>query len=132
MPFSGSRLNIVSFAALCVLLISACNLIQATPTPVSTPTFIQPTPTFLGAPSITPLPGTGNGTLEPNPCPQPNPEWVAYTIQVGDTLTSLAASTFSTVAALMTANCLDNPDDIRAGDIIFLPMMPGPVPTESG
>ncbi|MBE2185031.1 MAG: LysM peptidoglycan-binding domain-containing protein [Anaerolineae bacterium] len=134
MPFSGGRFSIlmaVIFTVLCGLLAGACNLVQVTPTPISTPTFILPTPTFLGAPSITPLPGTGNGTLEPNPCPPPA-GWIPYTIQVGDTLTTLAEATLSTVAALITANCLANPDDIRAGEIIQLPMMPGPVPTQSG
>ena len=127
----GYRLRVLLLVIICATIIGACNLVKVTPTPLPTATIIQPTPTFIGVPSITPLPGTGNGTPQVTPCPPPQ-GWVPYTILVGDTLTSLAETTFSTVAALMSANCLTNPDDIRAGEIIYLPTQPGPVPTQSG
>lgn len=125
------RFGLLLLVVLCAVA-GACNLIKATPTPPPAPTIIQPTPTFIGAPSITPLPGTGDGTPQATPCQQTPAGWVPYTILVGDTLTLLAESTFSTVAALMSANCITNPDDIRAGEIIYLPIQPGPVPTQSG
>jgi hypothetical protein len=50
--------------------------------------------------------------------------WVAYTIQEGDNLSTLAEQTGSTVAELVTNNCLENPDQLFAGLVIFLPQMP--------
>jgi LysM repeat protein len=112
--------------ALAALGISACTLVREssippTPAPTNTPIII---PT-RGTPTITPLPGTNLTPVPPiaTTCPPPV-GWVPYIIQTGDSLTSLAEATFSTVAALQTANCLANPDAIFVGQTIFLPTTP--------
>lgn len=51
------------------------------------------------------------------------PGWVAYTVQPGDTLASLAARSGATVSELRQANCLEN-SLILAGMTIYLPAVP--------
>lgn len=111
-------------------LCSACNLQRATPTPIpQTPQ--PPTATRIQQtriPSVTPLqlPGlvqpTEGGIIIPD-CPQPD-SWIAYTVQTGDSLGALAANTGSTAAALAEANCLDDPNTLFAGQVIYLPRLP--------
>lgn len=110
------------------LLISACNLTRATPTPAASPTdpmlFVPSvTPMFGGSGSIigapTPVPVEG---ADPN-CPPP-PGWVPYTVEPGDSLLLLADQTDSTVNELSQANCLLNADAIFVGQVLFLPREP--------
>jgi LysM repeat protein len=49
--------------------------------------------------------------------------WVAYVIQKGDTLSSIARRVGSTVSALQTANCLQS-DLIFAGATLWVPRLP--------
>lgn len=59
--------------------------------------------------------------------------WVAYVIQKGDTLSSIARRVGSTVSALQKANCLHN-DLIFAGATLWVPRLPyspPPAPTST-
>ncbi|MEQ8675025.1 MAG: LysM peptidoglycan-binding domain-containing protein [Aggregatilineales bacterium] len=47
--------------------------------------------------------------------------WMRYTIQSGDTLSSLAARTNTSVQRIMTVNCLENANVLTVGRAIFLP-----------
>ncbi|MCB0033105.1 MAG: LysM peptidoglycan-binding domain-containing protein [Anaerolineales bacterium] len=57
------------------------------------------------------------------------PEGNAYTIALGDTLSSIATKTGSTVSEIMTANNLSNDDFIAAGQTLFIPGWNGVLPT---
>lgn len=90
------------------------------------------TPAILGTP-ITPL-GQTNATpttessinfpaLRPENCPIPI-GWFPYTIAQGDSLSYIAVVIGTTVEIIQTNNCLENPDGIFAGDVIYLPQLP--------
>jgi LysM repeat protein len=81
------------------------------PPPRATGTAVPPT----SPPPASPVPPSG---LIPS-CPQP-PGWFVYTVQQGDTLTSLAWRTGITTLALMQANCLSTLT-IYPGQQIYLP-----------
>jgi LysM repeat protein len=125
------------------------------PVPTDTPVFIPPTATATNlppplAPTFTPaleVPATAPATaVPPTPLPSPTPlvatlpplpqvctppyGWVAYTVQVGDTLDELAYRYRVDVLLLMQANCLNNPA-VYPGQLIFLPPViftPTPLP----
>jgi LysM repeat protein len=66
----------------------------------------------------------------PDPTCTPPAGWQPYIVVVGDTLGVLAIRTFSTVAELVSANCIVTPDLIYAGQTLYLPRAPGTfVPT---
>jgi len=113
--------------------------------PTDTPGIVLPaaTATILPpplAPTFTPVPeGAATATATatpPTPLPSPTPVvvtlpplpqvctppygWVAYTVQVGDTLNELAYRYRAGVSLLMQANCLDN-QVVYPGQLIFLP-----------
>ena len=52
---------------------------------------------------------------------QSNPNGTVYTVQNGDTLTSIAAKFGTTVAAIQSSNSLANPDGISAGQKLIIP-----------
>jgi lysozyme len=83
------------------------DLKEATP-PLPQPPAPQPPPQ---PPAPEPLP------QPPTPEPLP-PTPVTYTIQSGDTLTSIAARFNTTVGALVAANRITNPDLIFAGQVL--------------
>lgn len=67
-------------------------------------------------------------TTDPNCTPPAN--WQPYVVVAGDTLGVLAIRTFSTVAELVSANCIATPDLIYVGQTLYLPRAPGAfVPT---
>ncbi|GEM_PF-5868025 len=75
-----------------------------------------------------PLPPTGPNSMHviligvaevDPPCETPGP--TTYTIQPGDTLTSIAHAFGTTVEALASANCIANPNLIYAGAVITIP-----------
>ncbi|MBI5667839.1 MAG: LysM peptidoglycan-binding domain-containing protein [Chloroflexi bacterium] len=99
--------------------LAGCNLTTAPPTPTLAPT--QP-PTF--APIITPLP-VDVTPINPD-CPQTPNNWIPYTVEEGDNLSTLAEQTGSTVTELMANNCLENPDQLFAGFVIYLPPVISP------
>ncbi len=75
--------------------------------------------------AATPIPGaTTAGVTGSTTCTSPA-NWTTYTVQSGDTLSSIAASTGTTVTALVSANCLANPDQLTAGQTLYVPTAPG-------
>jgi len=117
-----------------------------TPTTINVQSFVEETPesNLRTKPSITasatPLPGNdgvgGKSTeqkLESQPSMptintntnKPNchvrTDWPAYTVQYGDTLSFIARQANTTVATLIEANCLIDPDLILIGQSIRIP-----------
>lgn len=78
-----------------------------------------PTPTFALPATFTP----------PPPCGPPL-TWTRYFVRPGDTLSSLARATGTTVQAIMFANCLES-EIIRVGQVLFLPRLPIPTPSRT-
>lgn len=56
----------------------------------------------------------------PGDCSQPR-GWITYAVQSGDTLSSIAARTGTTVDILTAVNCIDNPSLISVGTQLFVP-----------
>ena len=77
-----------------------------------------PYPTLT--PSITPFGGERTSTPSASGCPIPA-EWIAYTIQPGDTMFALSRRFSVNVDELAEANCIDDPDNITAGQIVYAP-----------
>jgi len=50
--------------------------------------------------------------------------WVPYVVQSGDTLSTIAQATGATTANLVSGNCLANPDQLQAGQSIYVPSLP--------
>lgn len=100
-----------------------------TTVPQATATHTSIPPTFTPFPTPIPVPPT------PTPIPaepqagacQPPPSWVAYTVQPGDTLNSLANRTNSSTFELQQANCLET-FTLQVGQVLYLPFTP-PTPT---
>jgi hypothetical protein len=78
----------------------------------------------------TPFPPIDDGqplvTEEPvNPdCSATPPGWIPYTVEPGDSMGLLAEQTSSTIQELTLGNCLDNPDQLFVGQVIYLPRQP--------
>jgi len=85
----------------------------ATTAPTNIPAIGGRTPTATG------------GVLLPTPqnCLPPS-NWVVYTVQSGDTLSTIARRSNTTTDALITANCLTSPDQITAGGTLRVPSQP--------
>ncbi len=95
----------------------------ATDTPSSTPTAtvtltFTPYPTLT--PSITPFGGDQTATPNASGCIVPE-DWIVYVIQPGNTMFGLARRFNTTVDDLSGANCFDDPDNITAGQILYVP-----------
>jgi LysM repeat protein len=88
---------------------------SASPSQVPTESTVAPTPTKSPAPTSTPTPPQG---LKPI-CVYPQ-GWSPYTVQRGDTLSSLAYRSGTTVFSLMQANCLKT-QGIIVGQKLYLP-----------
>ena len=57
---------------------------------------------------------------------------MAYTIKKGDNLTKIAKANGTTVAALVKANGIKNPNAIRAGATLSIPSVAGPIKKAGG
>ncbi|CAG1005715.1 Cortical fragment-lytic enzyme [Anaerolineae bacterium] len=111
------------------LVLAACNLSASPPTPTAAPftqiPLIIPTQPVISDPNqlLTPvgstLPVEG---LNPN-CPLPA-GWVTYVVEGGDSMGLLAGQTDSTINELTQANCMDNPDSIYVGQVLYVPRPP--------
>lgn len=88
---------------------------RATPSPTPAPTA---TPTPIPTPTATPVP-----TVAPTPVPTavPPPAQETYVVQEGDTLGTIAAQFGTTVAALQSANGIEDPDSIVIGQVLVIP-----------
>lgn len=58
---------------------------------------------------------------------QPRADWVAYTIQRRDSLTTIASAVGSTVDELAEGNCLQNRNRIVVGETLLVPHLPDEV-----
>lgn len=84
--------------------------------PVSQPPVAQPptfTPNYVPAPTLTPVP--------PAPSLPGSPTFGTYTVQVGDTLSSIAARFNTTVATLAQLNNIVNANLIYPGQVLGVP-----------
>jgi len=103
--------------------VTATNAASDTPQPAATSTSqyaslgIIPT---LASPTVFPV---DEPTRTPASCDLPR-GWTTYTVQRGDTLFAISLATNAPIEELRFANCLDNIDNILAGDIIFVPITP--------
>jgi LysM repeat protein len=133
-------MRVLTVVCLLALAAIACNLGVA-PTPQPRPTLnatsiaqtLMPVPNgtsatadaaatgSIGASGSTTF-GDGGGTLTSN-C-TPRSDWPTMTITQGDTLSGIALRTYTTVDALVLANCLPSSDAITAGQPIRVPVQP--------
>ncbi len=118
---AASSLLVLSAASLALLegglnvLPSPTALPSSTPVPGETITITPPTPTEPGAPSP---------TAQPTTCPFPA-GWRPYTVQVGDTLESLAEMAGISADEIYQKNCLPS-RSLVIGSLLYLPL---PTPT---
>ena len=94
------------------------SVLQPTAEPSPEPT-TMPTSTPVPTPESTPVP-----TSTPIPTPEPTPQPVSYTIKRGDTLIGICIAKYGSdarVAEVCDFNNIDDPDDIKIGQKIFLP-----------
>jgi LysM repeat protein len=89
---------------------------------------IDPDTIKVGDKIIIPAPNTLMDT--PTPIPSDFRGTINYTIASGDTLAAIAIRYNSTVEKIMELNKITNANDIRAGDVIKVPVnIATPVPT---
>ena len=88
----------------------------AAPTPRPNPTLM---PTVLATP--TPL-STETPTPQPTETPTPSPTSIEYVVVAGDTIYSIAAKFGVTTLEVIAVNDLLNPDDIRPGQVLLVPV----------
>lgn len=100
----------------------------ATDTPQATDT-PPPTPTS-GMSMVIVSEGSQATALPPQACQPPPQNWVVYIVQRNDTLSSLAQRTGVSWPQIQTANCLAG-TTIFAGQSLYLPFRPQPLPTNS-
>jgi LysM repeat protein len=84
-------------------------VVTSTPIRVNPPIVVTATPIRTNPPVVVPTSCT------------PRRDWYSYTVQRGDTLFSIARRANSTVAILAAANCLSNPENISAGQVLAVP-----------
>lgn len=73
-------------------------------------------------------------TTGPGQADSAAPDFVYYTVQQGDTLSTIAEEFGVTVEDILAANDLENPDALSVGDVLGIPLTPGavpPVPTDA-
>jgi LysM repeat protein len=80
-----------------------------------------------GAPTATPTP-TGTPGAGPTATPLPSGGWFPYTVQWGDTLSSIGRRFGVSVDAIVSANGLANPNFIYVGQVLTIPSWAPPVP----
>lgn len=96
---------------------------SASPTPTTRPTpTVAPTPSPSPSPVMTPVP---TAVLAPVPtlaptAPPPPPPQRTYTVQQGDTLAAIAQQFGTTVAALQSANGIEDPNEIFIGQVLVI------------
>jgi LysM repeat protein len=106
----------------------------ATARPSATPTgtaAVSPTPG--GTPSVSPTPG-GTPGATPTPAPSPTPEpspFDEYTVQPGDSLSSIATQFGTTADELARINGIADPNSLSVGQTLQVPRLESPSPTTS-
>lgn len=112
--------------------------VEASPTQPQTPsvtpeTPVEPSPTMTEAPSQTPTEVSTDVIPSPSPivtdgisqsadCMLPD-EWAEYRVQSGDTLSSIALNSGSTIEELTEVNCLEEAGFIVEGQTLFVPTL---------
>ena len=110
-------------------------VLHESPTPEPSPlpgTALTASATATGTASAT---STTTTTATPTPScqPTPPPNWVTYTVKVGDALFPLATQTGTLVAELQRVNCLED-TILSVGQVLWLPALPAtetPVATDT-
>lgn len=136
------RLPYVIVIAALMLAALACSLSGGeddSPTPTPLPSFTPTAPTtptqqviiVTATPTPTATTAQGGGIPPTLANCSPQTTWPVYTVQAGDTLGTLALRTGTTVVQLVAANCLSNPEWIYVGQRLYVPIMPGPLPTDA-
>ena len=97
---------------------------EAADPPTNTP---QPT----AAQNPQPTARTVSNVPTSQPC-TPRTDWPQYTVQSGDTTSSIAQRVNSTVATIAAANCLSDPALIRVGQALRMPSLPPSTPVTAG
>ena len=115
------------FIACLLLVISGCNLTntasQELPTDVSATVEVTNLPTDLpdsSTPTSTPTIQSSEGVASTD-CLIPNPNVSTYTVLSGDTLSTIAVNSGSTVEELAQLNCLEDTNLITVGQQIYVP-----------
>jgi LysM repeat protein len=98
------------------------------PTPKPPPELVTPAPTPKPAPEpIFPPPGPAPSPTPVPRIPTPAPTTI-YVIEPGDTLGKIATRFGTTIAAIIATNRIVNPNLIRAGTKLMIPVAPPEVP----
>jgi LysM repeat protein len=115
--------------------------VTRTPTAVATTVLPSPSvpptgtpgvsPTPAGTPGISPTPaGTPAATPTPTPSPTPEPSpFIEYTVQQGDSLSSIAQQFGTTADELARINSITDPNTLNIGQILQVPRPTSPSPT---
>ena len=94
-----------------------------TPTPTETVMTREPTLTPTRQPTMRPSPTPTIARVD-NGCDALPDGWVAYTVQVGDTLSELTVNSGGDLDTVIAANCLTDAGRIVVGTILYLPRQP--------
>ncbi len=110
--------------AILMILMTGCGTVL-TPLPLPTATLGQgeaagatPTAAMLAELYVTPLPPTPTFTPSPSPTP------VIHIVESGDTLFGIALEYGVDASAVQTVNDLDNPNALRIGQSLIIPLSP--------
>ena len=113
--------------------------VTRTPTAVATTARASVTPTgtpqgtATGTPGVSPTPGgTPGATSTPTPSPTPEPSpFQEYTVQQGDSLSSIATQFGTTADELARINSITDPNSLSVGQKLQVPRPTTPSPTPS-
>ena len=139
-------MRLTSILILSLVILSACNpddgqlptqlkLSAATKTLIPTQSQQLTTPTLPGNAPDANNQSADDSVTEDTSNPSSNPtntpidcnvqdDWHIYVVQRGDNLVGIASRTGSTVDELTEANCLENPNRLRAGQELYVPNLP--------
>lgn len=80
-------------------------------------------------PTLNPTTTTSSGSSQTS-C-TPRSDWQTYQVAAGDTISSLALRTDTTIEALVVGNCLSNANQISVGQTLRVPKTPRVLPTNT-
>ena len=107
---------------------------SVTRTPTATTARPSPSVAPTGTPGISPTPGgtpgaspTPGGT--PTPAPSPTPAFEEYTVQQGDSLSTIAAQFGTTADEIARINSITDPNTLSVGQKLQVPRPATPSPT---
>ncbi len=111
----------VAWALLALCCFTGCTVLTPVPTITPTPTLtvaggVQHTPTVASSDFLTPIPPTPTFTPEPTPTP------VLHSVESGETLLGIALEYGVSLQALQAANGIDNPQYLRLGQVLIIPI----------